>query len=73
MTEVVWVLGSFYGRSRREIADAVTAVMIADGVDAGDRALVLAALHSMASTNVDFVDAYLAQVCPGAGSGNVLV
>ena len=61
VAEVVWVLGSFYGRSRREIADALIGVVIADGVDAGERELVLAALHSMASANVDFVDAYLAQ------------
>jgi predicted nucleic acid-binding protein len=67
VAEVVWVLGSFYGFSRREIADALTGVLMAEGVDAGDRELVLATLHSMAEANVDFVDAYLAQAAVAQG------
>jgi predicted nucleic acid-binding protein len=67
VAEVVWVLGSFYAFGRREIADALTGVLLADGVDAEDRELVLAALHSMASANVDFVDAYLAQAALAQG------
>jgi predicted nucleic acid-binding protein len=67
VTECIWVLGSFYGFSRREIADALTGVVMAEGVDAGERELVLAALHSMATANVDYVDAYLAQAALAQG------
>ncbi len=65
VAEMVWVLQSFYGFKKREIADALTAVLLAEGVDALDRDVVLASLEAMATANVDFIDAYLAQVALG--------
>ncbi len=62
VAEIVWVLQSFYGHEKRQIADALTAVLLAEGVDAGDRDAVVSALEMMATSNVDFVDAYLAQM-----------
>lgn len=62
VAEVVWVLQSFYGHDKRKIADAVTALLAARGVDAVDGDTVLAAVETMATNNVDFIDAYLAQI-----------
>jgi predicted nucleic acid-binding protein len=67
VAETVWVLRSFYGFGRREIADVLTSMLTAKGVDADDCDLVLAALESMARASVDFVDAYLAQVSRSHG------
>ncbi len=62
VAEVVWVLQSFYGHDKRRIAEALTALLTARGVDAVDGDTVVSALETMAGSNVDFVDAYLAQV-----------
>jgi predicted nucleic acid-binding protein len=66
VAEVVWVLQSFYGHDKRRIADALAALLTARGVDAVDGDAVISALEMMAGNNVDFVDAYLAQVSCGA-------
>jgi predicted nucleic acid-binding protein len=62
VAEVVWVLQSFYGHDRRLIADALTSLLTAQGVEAVDGKMVISALEAMAANNVDFVDAYLAQL-----------
>lgn len=67
LAETVWVLLSFYGYSRERVAEALTALLRADGVQAEEGRLVLAALESMASSNVDFVDAYLAELARSKG------
>jgi predicted nucleic acid-binding protein len=40
VAETVWVLRSFYGFGRREIADVLTSMLTAKGVDADDCDLV---------------------------------
>ncbi len=60
IAEVVWVLGSFYGRERAEIADTLRSFVLADGVAVEDADVVLEAMRSMAERNVAFVDAYVA-------------
>lgn len=67
LAETVWVLLSFYGYSREKVAEALIALLRADGVQAEEGRLVLAALESMASSNVDFVDAYLAELARSKG------
>lgn len=67
LAETVWVLLSFYGYSRERVAEALIALLRADGVQAEEGRLVLAALESMASSNVDFVDAYLAELARSKG------
>jgi predicted nucleic acid-binding protein len=62
VAETVWVLLSYYGHSRESVAEALIALLRADGVQAEDGRLVIAALESMARSGVDFVDAYLAEV-----------
>lgn len=62
VAEVVWVLGSFYRFDRRRIAEVVASLVTAEGVEVEHEEVVLAALLEMSDANVDFVDAYLAEV-----------
>ena len=67
VAETVWVLLSFYGYSREGVAEALISLLRADGVQAEEGRLVVAALESMARFNVDFVDGYLAEVARSKG------
>lgn len=67
IAEVVWVLGSFYKYPRTQIAETLTDFLGSDGLVVQDLQLSLAALERMASANVDFVDAYLAETTRQAG------
>lgn len=62
VAEVVWVLGSFYRFDRRRIAEVVASLVTAEGVEVEQEEVVLAALLEMSDANVDFVDAYLAEI-----------
>ena len=59
VAEVVWVLESYYGYSRRRVADGLQPLLSADGfaLEGGDDAL--DALALMADRGLDFADAYL--------------
>ena len=67
LAETVWVLKSFYGHSRQEIRDVLSALITASEVDVEEAQTVLQALQLSASRNVDFVDAYLAVRAKEAG------
>jgi len=67
IAEVIWVLGSYYGSDRTAIADAIRALVLADGVSVDDKELVLDALRLMQEVNVAYVDAYLAAVARAHG------
>lgn len=67
IAEVVWVLGSFYKYPRSQIAETLTAFLEADGLVVEELEVSLAALEWIASANVDFVDAYLAEVARRCG------
>ena len=60
IAEAVWVLGSVYEFDRTQIADAIRAFVLADGVAAEERDVVTDALRLMQDQNVAYVDAYLA-------------
>jgi len=60
VAEAVWVLGSVYAFDRAQIANALRAFILADGVAAEDREIVADALRLMQDQNVAYVDAYLA-------------
>jgi predicted nucleic acid-binding protein len=62
VAEVVWVLISFYGYSREQVAEVLIALLTADGIVLELTEQVIAALDRMASLNVDFIDAYLAEL-----------
>ena len=60
LAEVYWVLRSFYGYSAADIAGALVPLLSADGIDAPDRELTIAAVELARDKRVDFVDALLA-------------
>ncbi len=67
VAEVVWVLSSFYRYSRAQIADILLPLIASDGIALDELQQVTAALNLMASANVDFIDAYLAEVARKTG------
>ncbi len=67
IAEVVWVLGSFYEVERRQIADTLRALVLADGVAVDDADLVVEALRIMEEANVAYADALLAVAARQSG------
>jgi predicted nucleic acid-binding protein len=62
VAECVWVFKSFYKHPLPAIAGALQQVMALEGVSTEQEGVVGAALLGMARHNVDFVDAYLAEL-----------
>lgn len=60
VAEVVWVLKSFYRRSRQEVAQVLVPLLSADGLEVEDRDTMIQAIELAAEKNVDFADAVLA-------------
>jgi predicted nucleic-acid-binding protein len=58
LAEIVWVLSSYYQRSRVDIRDKVLAVLNTPGLEVVDRDLILQAVAWFAEKNIDFIDAY---------------
>lgn len=67
LAETVWVLGSFYARDPRAIAQTLRSLVLADGVSVDDPETVLDALRLMADANVAYVDAYVAVTARRSG------
>lgn len=67
VAEVVWTLMSFYELDRDEVADRVSDLVAADGIEAEEREVVLNALRSMKESKVSFIDAYLAEKARASG------
>ena len=67
MAECVWVLKSFYKQPLTAIAEALQQVLALDGLRVQDAGLISDALMSMARANVDFADAYLAELGKAGG------
>ncbi|ADI00984.1 MAG TPA: type II toxin-antitoxin system VapC family toxin [Syntrophothermus lipocalidus] len=67
VAEMVWVLESFYGLERRMITQVLTDVIMADGVVAEEKELMLKSLQDYQVTGVDFIDAYLAAKAQALG------
>ena len=62
IAECVWVLKSLYKQPLTAIADALQQVLALDGLRMQDAGLVTDALSTMARANIDFADAYLAEL-----------
>lgn len=60
VAEVVWVLESFYGHPRGQIAEVLRSLLGHEGVLVDDRAGLLQALTTYADQGIDFADALLA-------------
>lgn len=69
VAEIVWVLSSFYRYPRSQIAEVLIPLITAEGVILEEGEQVIAALQRMVSANVDFIDAFLAEVARREGEG----
>lgn len=67
VAECVWVLKSFYKFSFAAISGALQQVLELSGVTTQQRPVISAALSSMVQHNVDFTDAYLAELARAEG------
>jgi predicted nucleic acid-binding protein len=69
VAETVWVLESFYGRSKQEIASALVPLLTDHGLKVEGLRTMVGALEGMAGKSVDFVDALLAETARTRGEG----
>ena len=60
IAEVIWVLSSVYRADHAAVADAVRALVLADGIVVDDEETVLSALRLMEGMKVDYKDAFVA-------------
>ncbi len=60
VAEVVWVLGSFYGYSKQQIAETMTQFLMCEGLEVENLDLLIEALSLYHEKNLDFADAVLA-------------
>jgi predicted nucleic-acid-binding protein len=58
IAEIVWVLESFYGFSRTEVADVITTLLSSRNLRVANQAQISDAVHLYSSGNMDFIDAY---------------
>ena len=56
--EIIFVLESYYDKSKKEIETAILKIMNTNGLEVKDSDIVLDALNFYVSKNIDFVDAY---------------
>lgn len=71
LAELVFVLGSYYGVPRDEVAAIVRDLVALPSIVTMDQDLVLRALEVYEGTSLHFVDAYLTAVCELTGLGLV--
>ena len=60
VAEVVWVLESFYGYAKFQIAETISQFLRSDGLEVIDQELLIHALSLYHEKNIDFADALLA-------------
>jgi len=58
IAEIVWVLESFYGFTRKEIADVLITLLSSRNLKIANSARISASIQSYVSGNMDFIDAY---------------
>jgi predicted nucleic-acid-binding protein len=71
VAECVWVLASYYRRSRGEIAATLADFVAADGVEIDAVEVMISALRTYAAHNIDFADALLAARMADEGTTSV--
>ena len=71
VAEIVWVLSSFYRYSRTQIAEVLIPLLTTEGILLEEAEQVIAALDRMATANVDFIDAFLAEIARREGGSVV--
>jgi len=60
VAEVVWVLESFYGYSKNQIAETLTEFLLCEGLEVESLDFLIEALTLYQEKNLDFADAFLA-------------
>ncbi|MBI4260972.1 MAG: PIN domain-containing protein [Actinobacteria bacterium] len=71
VAEVVYVLSTFYGRPREEVAVAVKSLLALPSLAVSDLALLLRGIELFETLSIDFADAYLAAAAEVTGIGVV--
>lgn len=71
VAEVVWVLESFYGHGREEIAVTLAEFLQADGLQVEQRDRLMEALTLYREHGVDFADAVVAAAARRAGAPDI--
>lgn len=71
VAEIVWVLESFYGYPRVQIAETLSHFLRSPGLEVTDQDLLIQALSLYHEKNIDFGDALLAGVALGQGLNTV--
>ena len=69
VAELVWVLQSFYGYSKGEISGALIPLLEHPALKVEGARTVIRTLEIMASSNMDFADALLAETAHSYGEG----
>lgn len=69
VAEMIWVLASFYGYPKVQIADKLIPLLERPGLRIQQEQVVIAGVAVMARHNVDFADAFLAELARVPGSG----
>lgn len=62
IAEVVWVLESFYGYPRKEVAETVMKILNTENIKLDEKDILLAAAGLYSLKKIDFIDAYNAIV-----------
>ena len=60
VAEVVWVLESYYGHSKKDISETLTQFLLCDGLEIESLDLMMGSLNLYQEKNIDFADAILA-------------
>lgn len=70
--ETVYVLESFYGAPRRDVAQALRSLVAFDSIVCVDPALLLRAIEVYETDHIDFAEAYLVACAESTGVGKVV-
>ena len=71
LAEIIWTLESYYECSKEEISTILEELIDADGIEMHESEIVKNALTSYRDNNVDFVDAYLAEIAFSKGPATI--
>lgn len=71
ITEIVWVLESFYELPKKDVQDKVEKILNTPNLICPNRELILSALVMYTESNIDYVDAYNALILRSKGIDEV--
>lgn len=58
MAEIIWVLESYYERSKEDIEVMITKILNTEGLEVKELIILIQAINLYVSKNIDFADAY---------------